>query len=596
MNSINFSQDYSFNPQTYYEPDDDNNFIRDGRSNEVLNSKTNTSLSPIDTFEHKDSLANNISEDYSALARVKRSVGNNTSGFGSQSQIELTRAINNGIVASGSGEFLDAIVQTGRLSPLTLADRTTLLHRVEQNMDFSQRRLADYYTRNSIYETVASAVDNSPTFRAVISFNRGFGEQYARAHDGNYPNNSLENLRYRNLYTSNRASDRWGPEVAASIRSAYESGSFGSMPISPERGVDFEGFDNTSRVNIGVTPNHGISNAETNLDYQIWQRELLHSVLSLVTRTSEAAANSSRVTEVEDRVYRELGLEMSYDGDWTAPQGVDQIRHSNAEALVNYLDRAIGGDTNGIDKLAGINRQVFGVSEPDNISFPKGTPPPPPTPRPDGEGVVCDIKSKPIMIRGAMASRQGAPEGITSHIAAYNSSWETIKDLFAYGKPIDGDDNFHRYTFDNKGRIDIEACIIEPTSSDGRKAAIGIPATLGAIAVGVAALVSGPGAAGAAGATFGAITATIDGTYDYDRAYQGYKGICYDENGKQYGKPLYFYAWDSDMANVTVINSQYKVDPTLKGLKNYADITQIHKNKNVSWHTWVVGDAPKRTA
>ncbi|WP_322057139.1 M85 family metallopeptidase [Paraburkholderia sp. J63] len=505
-----------------------------------------------------------------------------------------------------SEEYADYVQRLGEQSPLDQSQLNEARRGLINAVTASHSRLADPATVDAIGNTVLDAINQSPTFRALIS--------YSLNHGGD----QLGDVMYTNSYLFNpdvRGERRPIPDMTLSYLQQFSAN---NMPIGADSSsiprYDGEG----PVVNVGAAPNRDSPY------FAAWQQELVHELVHELTHSDDPPRDLRRSqmgpTEIlTSRVLHDLGMNPPSFPGYTSRARDAYFDAADRAALLEAVQRNSGQERNFFQRLETIretadragNIVVDGSRDasPDFHELEAPLPgavgnnhtyvQPPPQPYQNNHTYALDPQGDlghmhfnngtVTLFPFADSAPEGAPTGYQSAYAASGASWDTQGRFFQYGKPVDGNPHMREFDFGDGSKVIASAHVPELTTSDLSKFEQVMTVT-GASAGGavVGFVTGGPVGAmvgGAAGAGGGA---AIANTYPYDRIWQGYTFDYYNKGETKPFYTQYMYAWDTDWNRVGLLAKQH--DASL-----WPDYADGNPDANWAWWKWKTGDAPVRT-
>jgi hypothetical protein len=477
-----------------------------------------------------------------------------------------------------SDDYAAHVLNVAGRSPLSENQLGSLREGVDHAVRRSQSWLSDQHTADTIRGTVLDALDQSPTFRAAVSY--GMHNQQE----------DLDDITYRNRYVLNMETfDASKPlDMRELTLDELQRTNTANVPIQPanEAGRDEDYALGPSYVSFSAAPNAGSPYMPS------WQEGLVHELIHHVTgaRDPEGSAEHEHgPTEIlARRVADEMHWQIPASTGYGDPARIEHLHEANRAALIDAAGRHADRQHDFFGRLETLSR-----GEPASQDFRELGNVPSNRTHPEQSGNdyldFDQIELDPSTFGFfADSSPSGAPTGFQSAAAASGASWSTQGRFFHYGQPVNGNPHARSFGFPDGSRVVVSAHEPMLADSDGMK--FGRFMTVaGSAAVGGAAgfLAGGPlGALG--GAVAAAIpSATLAHSYDFDRIWQGYTLDYYDHGGQAPFYTQYMYAWDSDATRtgkLSVVN-----DP-----KAWPDYANYDPDPNWSWWKWKTGDAPLR--
>jgi T3SS secreted effector NleC len=487
---------------------------------------------------------------------------------------------------TSSDAFADDVLRIGAQTPLSDEQMYFARIGIVRSVVRSRPRLADRQTTDMISNTLLDAMQQSPTFRALVS--------YSVSHGGE----RLENLRYRNEYS--RSPSYAGPLTPIGQMSiSYLRSQNGTepMPIAAETEA-CGGWENIGPyVNLGAAPNPDTPAARA------WQGALMHEIVHHLAGSGDPPPDSwdSHMGPTEliaRRIASDMGWQLPSFRGYADPARIALYTQVNRTGLLDTAQRHAGHEHEFFERLENISdarNASDDFNELDASGATSGVPHHTPLDLPDrmlpGDAAQLHFHDGEVsFFPFADSAPMGKPEGYRSAYDASRASWETQGRFFQYGEPVGGNPHVRQFNFPDGSKAVITAHQPTLASSDltGFEKAMTVGgATVGGAVIGFVGSGGNPAGAYLGGTAGAAAGAAIAAKYPYDRIWQGYDLKYYNKGETTAFHTQYMYAWDSDWSRVGLLSRQ----PDSNLWPDYAD---AKPDKNWNWWTWKSGDAPAR--
>ena len=505
--------------------------------------------------------------------------------------------------AVSSDDYANYVLTLGQQKPLTSEQLSTARWDAVTSVAASHSSLIDPHTADMIGNTVLSAVNNSPTFRSVLSYGLNHGQNQA--------SEQLRNATYTNAYKSNWHF-RGEYQLITNMTEQYLSQfPVNNMPIEVDPYSQQRDEEKPPIINVPAAPNADSPYLPA------WQHMLLHELVHHLADAADPPPSESQSrlgpTEIlAQRVSQEVGLNIPSFHAYNQPErseylenamraGLMDAVHRNADHSRSFfarLDR-ISAEQHASPDFAELEAAPPGAVASDHSYTGSQQPPEDHVPhnhtyaadqQPQGDLDRMEFRySEPLLFNFAHSAETGAPTGYSNASAASSAPWETQGRFFRYGKPVDGNPHVREFGFPDGSKLIASAHEPQLASSDMAHFQKGAMVVGGALSAGLAAAAFGGPVGFVAGAAAGAgIGGAAASTVPYDRIWQAYTLDYYDKGSTTPSTTQYMYAWDSDPSRVASLNKQ-------KDASLWPDYADGASSSTWNWWRWHSGSSPMRT-